>query len=406
MTATEVIRRRCFRQLFGLRLAFGVLFLLLAGSVVWSAAHRSERRGVFDDIGYLRQAHLFKRFGIAGLNTDIKLDDDNFFRDAAADIRHIAWSDPSAPAAFMHTFVSRTGAWVLQYPPGTGALLALFPEGHQAAGLYTSSTIILLCVALILTHRAASLPLVILSGLFGCLSIYFMNNPAKASYSIAPSLALCAMIGLLTPMLFSESRGHRLLVAGCLGVLLGFGVNLRIANILLAGGFGMGCLLEMMRSRFQNFKAETGLLIGAMAVGLSPTLVANAINAGSPFSTTYGSADASPPDFTLRVVVEYLRDLQGALLGLSIVCAWLLFKSGTSHKTRTVAQVAAVNIAINVAFFFTHTLYTPYYLIPGVMLSLWIVLATAVDSSQVRTVSGGVNSTQPGQAAPTLTTPR
>jgi hypothetical protein len=63
----------------------------------------------------------------------------------------------------------KTGAWVLQYPPGTGALLALFPEGHQAAGLYTSSTIIVLGVALIFILRAASLPLVILSGLFSIL---------------------------------------------------------------------------------------------------------------------------------------------------------------------------------------------------------------------------------------------
>jgi hypothetical protein len=378
VAAPGAVRRRFSRQFFALRLAFGVICLLLAGGVVWSAAHWSERRGVFDDIGYLRQAHLFKRFGIAGLNTDIKLDDDHFFRDAAAEIRHIAWSDPSAPAAFMHTFIPKTGAWVLQYPPGTGALLALFPEGHQAAGLYTSSALIVLGVALILILRAASLPLVILSGLFGCLSIYFMNNPAKASYSVAPSFALCAVMGLLTPLLFSESGGRRLAVAGCIGLLLGFGVNLRIANVLLAGGFGAGCLFEMLRSRFQSFKAETGLLIGAMAVGVSPTLVANAINAGSPFSTTYGAADASPPDFTFSVVPEYFRELQGALLVLSSVCVWLLYTRGNLKDRGATAIVAAVNIITNSAFFFTHTLHTPYYLMPGVMLSLWIVLASAV----------------------------
>ena len=380
VVAPGAVRRRSFRRLFALRLAFGTVCLLLAGGVVWSATHWSERRGVFDDIGYLRQAHLFQRFGFAGLNTDIKLDDDHFFRDAAAEIRHIAPSDPSAPAAFMHTFIPKTGVWVLQYPPGTGALLALFAEGHQAAGLYTSSTIIVLGVALILILRAASLPLLILSGLFGCLSVYFMNNPAKASYSVAPSLALCAVIGLLTPRLFSERGGRRLVVAGCVGLLLGIGVNLRIANVLLAVGFGAGCLLEMLRSRFESFKAETAMLIGAMAIGLSPTLVANAINAGSPFSTTYSAVDASPPDLTFRVALEYLRDVQGVLVGLSIACAWLLYARGNLKETRTAALVAAVNIVVNTAFFFTHTLYTPYYLMPGVMLSLWIVLASAVES--------------------------
>jgi hypothetical protein len=42
---------------------------------------------------------------------------------------------------------------------------------------------------------------------------------------------------------------------------------------------------ELLRFRFQTFKAEAGLLIGTLAVGLSPTLIANAINAGS-FSYT------------------------------------------------------------------------------------------------------------------------
>lgn len=389
--ATPRSARVSFRQMFAFRLALGMLCLLLTVGVVWSAAHWSERRGVFDDIGYLRQAHLFKRFGVAGFNTDIKLDDDHFFRDAAAEIRHISWSDPSAPAAFMHTYIPKTGAWVLQYPPGTGALLALFPQGHQTAGLYASSTIVVLVVALILIFRAASLPLVILSGVFGCMAVYFMNNPAKASYSAAPSLALCAVIGLLTPRLFSEGGRCRLAVAACIGLLLGLCVNLRIANVLLAGGFGAGCVLKLLRSHFERFKAETAMFLGTMAVGLSPTLIANAVNAGSPFSTTYGPADASPPDFTFRVVLEYFRDVQGILLVLSITCVGLLYTRENLKETRVPALVAMVNIVVNTAFFFTHTLHTPYYLMPGLMLSLWIVLASAVDSqpslTQVRSAS-------------------
>jgi hypothetical protein len=185
-----------------------------------------------------------------------------------------------------------------------------------------------------------------------------MINPAKASYSVAPSLALCATMGLLTPFLFSESGARRLVVAGCIGLLLGFGVNLRIANVLLAGGFGMGCLLELQRSRFQGFKAETGLLIGAMAVGLSPTLIANVINAGGPFSTTYSAIDARPPDFTFSAALEYLRDAQGVLLVLSIVCGWQLYAKGglASTSTRTAALVAIANSVVNALFFFTHTL--------------------------------------------------
>ena len=31
----------------------------------------NESRGVYDDICYLRQAHLFQRFGLDGFDTDI-----------------------------------------------------------------------------------------------------------------------------------------------------------------------------------------------------------------------------------------------------------------------------------------------------------------------------------------------
>ena len=183
VAAASSVDKRVLRRFFALKTAWAVLCLLIAGGVVWSASHWSERRGVFDDIAYLRQAHLFKRFGIAGLNTNIRLDDDHFFKNAAADIRHIAWSDPNAPAAFMHTFIPKTGAWVLQYPPGTGALLALFPNGYQAVGLYTSATLVILVAAVSLIFYAESLPLLVLSGLFfwcGYRSILWSTLPRLA----------------------------------------------------------------------------------------------------------------------------------------------------------------------------------------------------------------------------------
>ena len=36
----------------------------------------TERTGVYDDICYLRQAHLFQRFGLGGFDTNISRDDD------------------------------------------------------------------------------------------------------------------------------------------------------------------------------------------------------------------------------------------------------------------------------------------------------------------------------------------
>ena len=61
-----------------------------------------------------------------------------------------------------------------------------------------------------------------------------------------------------------------------------------------------------------------GLLFGAAFVaGMVPTLLANAINAGSPFSTTYGGADVAPPDFGFGISGRDLADMQFNLLALA-----------------------------------------------------------------------------------------
>jgi hypothetical protein len=47
---------------------------------------------------------------------------------------------------------------------------------------------------------------------------------------------------------------------------------------------------------------------------MMPTLVANAINAGSPFATTYGGVDVAPPELKSEILWQYLRDPQFILL--------------------------------------------------------------------------------------------
>jgi hypothetical protein len=62
------------------------------------------------------------------------------------------------------------------------------------------------------------------------------DNPAKGSYSIAPTLAICAVAGWLTALFFSERSPRRLMQAALIGFLVGLSVNLRIANLFLASG--------------------------------------------------------------------------------------------------------------------------------------------------------------------------
>ena len=61
-----------------LKTIFGLVCFLLLASQVWSMLHWNEARGVYDDVCYLRQAHLFQRFGLKGFDTDISRDDDGY----------------------------------------------------------------------------------------------------------------------------------------------------------------------------------------------------------------------------------------------------------------------------------------------------------------------------------------
>jgi hypothetical protein len=134
--------------------------------------------------------------------------------------------------------VAATKKLATQYPPGTGFVLALFPQGFQVIPLYASATIIVFGFALLAIFLTRSTSSILLAGAFGCLAIYLMINPAKASYSIAPTMVVCVLAGYLTARLFfAEQRQHRLLLTGLVGLLIGLAVNFRLPNLFLSSGY-------------------------------------------------------------------------------------------------------------------------------------------------------------------------
>ena len=80
----------------------------------------------------------------------------------------------------------------------------------------------------------------------------------------------------------------------------------------------------------------------------------------------------------LTVLLSYLVDVQFTLLAISVAwTAWLWrFDRGPA---RQVAVLVAVNLAVNLIFFMTHPIFTPYYIIPIDMLSLWTLLFATLD---------------------------
>jgi hypothetical protein len=376
-----------------LKVVCGLLCLLVLASNVWSISHWSESRGVYDDICYLRQAHLFKRFGLGGLDTNIARDDDHYL---SSKFKEAGYAFPNERGeAPCHPLMAGTQKRVIQYPPGTGFMLALFPERFQVIPMYVGATFIIFAMALHAIFLARSKQSIVLTTAFGCLALYLMINPAKASYSIAPTMVACAFAGLLTARLFAakETR-HRLVLSGIIGLVIGLSVNFRLPNLFLSSGYFLIFGVSFLSSRKTVPFVQAALFGLALLLGMTPTLLANAINAGSPFSTTYGEVDASAPEFSLGIFWQYVTDMQFVLLLLAGVWTATMWFSSRAAARRQVAAVTAGNLLVNLAFFLSHPIFTPYYTIPLAMISLWSLLfASLLEPAEV--VDGAVI----GQAA-------
>src|SRR5262249_3991222 len=216
----------------------GVLCLAVVASNIFAISRWSESRGVYDDICYLRQAHLFQRFGLAGLDTDIAKDDDRYLVGKLRDIGYPQWNDPRmAPC---HVLMERSQKFVLQSPPGTGAVLAMFPAGFQVIPLYMLANLVAAAFALLAIWRASTPTTLALAAIFGLGAIYLMINPTKASYSVAPTMIVCALAGFLSAKLFSsDAPRQRLLLTIAVGILIGLSATFRLPNLLLSAGYGI-----------------------------------------------------------------------------------------------------------------------------------------------------------------------
>ncbi|WFU15606.1 hypothetical protein [Bradyrhizobium sp. CB3481] len=364
-----------------LRLICSVAFLAVLASNVWTMSRWSESRGVYDDVCYLRQAHLFQKYGLAGIDTNIVFDDDDYLKNKLKAIGFAEWNVASRTPC--HTFIPAADKYVMQYPPGTGFALALFREGLQVMSLYVLASVTVLAFALLAVFRARDPGSLAMAAVFGLAALYLMINPSKASYSVPPTMMACAAAGLLTAQYFVDRTRRGLLLIALVGLLIGLSVNFRLPNLFLAIGYCLylaGAFL-VVRNR-ETFLHGASFGIGLL-IGMAPTLIANAVNAGSPFSTTYGGVDVALPELKLDVLLSYLVDVQFTLLAISAAWTAWLWRAGRGRARQAVLLVA-LNLAVNLIFFMTHPIFTPYYIIPIDMLSLWTLLFATLDLRRER----------------------
>jgi hypothetical protein len=284
---------------------------------------------------------------------------------------------------------------VTQYPPGTGFLLALFPGGFQVIPLYVLATVIVFGFVLLAISLARTWPAILLAAAFGGLTLYLMINPTKASYSMAPTMVICVLVAYFTARLFAAvQRRKRFALSALVGFLIGLAVDFRLPNLFLSSGYFAFFFVSFLISR-KTATVVQGILFGAaFLAGMAPTLLANAINAGSAFSTTYGAADTVPPDFNFGIIWHYLGHMQFVLLVLASVWTALILRLNRGSGITQAALVAAGNLLVNLAFFMSHPVFTPYYTVPVAVLSLWSLLFAGLMQS-----AEAVNVDFPGRPA-------
>ena len=364
-----------------LKAVCGLLCVLVLASNLWSVSRWNEARGVYDDVCYLRQAHLFQRFGLSGFDTDIMRDDDHYLTSKLKEIGYPTWND--ALTAPCHNAIPAVKKFVIQYPPGTGFVMALFPQGHQVVPLYVLATVAVFGFALLAISCARSARATLLAGALGCFAVYLMINPSKASYSMAPTMVVCALAGFLTPhWLKGKQHADKVHFTLLLGFVLGLAVDFRLPNLLLSAGYFLVFPVALASSRNMSIVLRGALFALAFLAGMAPTLISNTINAGSPFATTYGGQDVAAPEISRLIVWQYLADTQFVLLVLAIAGSLYLLRAG-KEGARWVALVTAMNLAVNLAFFLSHPVFTPYYTVPIAMLSLWSLLFAWLDAEAV-----------------------
>ena len=66
-------------------------------------------------------------------------DGDNYLANKLKEINFPNWNDPARIPC--HTLIASANKYVMQYPPGTGFALSLFPSGFQVIPLYALANI-------------------------------------------------------------------------------------------------------------------------------------------------------------------------------------------------------------------------------------------------------------------------
>jgi hypothetical protein len=386
------------------------VMLLSAQTAYRKSLNTEEYAYACDSFGYLRMAqeirasfreHKLPEFRLESNQTRLLIE---FMK--SKNLPLAKWDEMVAPHA--HHYFPTSDHVGVQYPPGTGLALALFPEGTAVYRLNRITIVICVIVGAAALGLAAwkrawvSAALVTLAihlvftilGRIGTLS--FSINAA-----MAPLLLTCALVVLAAAL---KKAHYRLAWSAALasGLLLGLCTLIRLPAVLLAPAFLILLWPRNWRPRVNSLPVI--FCLATFVAGVLPLLVNQQRVAGAWYLTTYASNDAAPPTLArVRDNLNYFFGFDGPaaqdnwalLVALVGFAGFALIRPRRNQQSKDGGlawQLLAVAVLIawlpSVLFFLTHAIAIPYYMVPAVVVAVALV---GFGALMIEATDNGVN---------------
>jgi hypothetical protein len=371
--------------------AIAWLLLLLIASYAMATAFTSNLPFSYavgcDAFGYVRQAELIREKGVvSGLDTELKAPEADFLKQTARQINTNPriWSEMIAPHC--HHYRLATDKIIMQYPPGTGLVLAALPQQKmlQALSLLMVLSILLfyvrVCLSVLTVAQYALSTAVVLT------LLAIVTKFQVASYSIPVSIVLITALVFFLTSNRSARPWLNNLSAAAVGLLSGLLIDVRIASALLLPAVGVIFFFRAQLAPTIGAKLREHIIaLTGFSIAIIPLLIANSVNVGSPFVTTYGEYDTSVQWRNLTLLISNLNYyfLGGHLAApLAVMTLVLVLVLGVLNRRAYASYLTLIIVfLVNVAFFAIKPIAMDYYLVP--LLSFCTLFSLAAISKSV-----------------------
>jgi hypothetical protein len=210
------------------------------------------------------------------------------------------------------------------------------------------------------------------------------------SYSIPVTIVLLIWIALLLFIIQFERNFKNILLSALLGILTGLLLDVRIASVLIVpafiGYFLIKAYAAIQVKKFSLWVPVTGILSFSLAI--APLLVANFVNAGGIFNSTYNVYDKEVRINNIELFLEnvkyYLTDNSASILVVLALCIMGFQLSGGFSKKNLTGLKTLILMLVFLAdfvFFCLKPIVIDYYFLPTALFCMSLSLLELAKSS-------------------------